>query len=391
MVMRIAYFTDTFLPQVNGIATSIANISASLGEKGHEIVIFAPKTKGIKRKFFYAKNVTVIYLSSIPIYVYPEFRLGIFALPKILKVLATFTPDIIHFHTPATVGLDALLAAKILKKPLVGTFHAYLTNPEYIGWIKSRLAVLTISEFVLNFCRILYNACDVQLAPSKSLIKELYQVGYKKPIVYFPNSVALEKLKRLSAEEKLSHKRRLKLKEKVVLHFGRISQEKKIEHIIYAFGLLLKRMSGVSLLIIGDGPAKNDLKKLVAKLHLKKQIVFMNFISHQDLMSSGILSIADLFVTASTMENQPMVVLEAMGVGLPIVAIKKAVMRELVGNNGLLAEDNPSDLAVKMEKILKNSTLQRKMSKESLKKVQQYSAEHLANKLVALYQSIGKV
>src|SRR2546426_811278 len=115
--MKIAYFTDTFLPQINGVATSIANFSTELGKRGHEVMIFVPQPGTLKDKFR-AKNVSVIYLPSLPSFVYPEFRVGILGFPKVLKYLRSFNPDIIHFHTPMTVGMDALVSAKVLKKPL---------------------------------------------------------------------------------------------------------------------------------------------------------------------------------------------------------------------------------------------------------------------------------
>ena len=139
--MKIAYFTDTFLPQVNGVATALANQATELGERNHSVLIFTPKLDSIKREKFKAKNVQVVHLPTVPALLYPEFKLGVFGLPKVIKYLIKFKPDIIHLHTPLTVGMDAIMAARFFKKPLVGTVHVYFAESGYLRWLKYRLAV----------------------------------------------------------------------------------------------------------------------------------------------------------------------------------------------------------------------------------------------------------
>ena len=89
-LMKIAYFTDTFLPQVNGVATALANQATELGARDHSVLIFTPKLDGIKREKFKAKNVQVVHLPTVPALLYPEFKLGVFGLPKVIKYLIKF-------------------------------------------------------------------------------------------------------------------------------------------------------------------------------------------------------------------------------------------------------------------------------------------------------------
>src|SRR5688500_16138282 len=97
--MRIAYFTDMFLPQLNGVATSLANQARELGARGHKIIIFAPSMNHISREKFKAKNVTVVYLPAVPSLLYTEFNLVVFGLPQVITHMAKFKPDIIHLHS----------------------------------------------------------------------------------------------------------------------------------------------------------------------------------------------------------------------------------------------------------------------------------------------------
>lgn len=386
--MKVAYFTDTFLPQVNGIATALANQAEELGAKGHQVMIFTPKLDGIKREKFKAENVQVVHLPTVPTPFYPEFKLGIFGLPKVLRYLIKFKPDIIHLHTPLTVGLDAVMAARFLKKPLIGTVHFYFAESFYLGWLKYQLAVNLVDKAVDRYLNFMFSQCDLLLVPSKILLKQLQEKSFKKPASYLPNGVTLKQHHLLSAIKKNSLKKKYSLQEKVVLHFGRLSPEKNVNLLIKAFHLLTKNHQNISLLVIGDGPAKKNLMKLVKKLDIEDQVVFTGFIEHQKLISSGFLSAGDIFATASPMENNPMVVLEAMALGLPIVGVRQAGLIELVSSNGYLAKPGDvKELASCVEKILFNKELANVMSTESLRIIKQYSIESVADQLIALYKS----
>ncbi|MCL4366315.1 glycosyltransferase, partial [Patescibacteria group bacterium] len=165
-IMRVAYFTDTFLPQINGIATALANQATELGRRGHNVLIFTPKLDGIEREKFKAKNVQVIHLPTVPALLYPEFKLGVFGLPKVIKYLVKFKPDIIHLHSPLTVGMDAVMAAKLFKKPLVGTIHVYFAESGYLRWLKYRLAVKIVDKVVQRYLNFMFTQCDLVLYKS---------------------------------------------------------------------------------------------------------------------------------------------------------------------------------------------------------------------------------
>lgn len=388
--MKIAFFTDTFLPQVNGVATALANQATELGARGNSVLIFTPKLDDIKREKFKAKNVTVVHLPTVPAFVYPEFKLGVFGLPKVLRYLTKFKPDIIHLHTPLTVGVDAMIAAKLLNKPLVGTVHIYFNESGYLRWLKYQLAIKIVDKVAQQILNFVFNQCDLILAPSKMLVKELNGKHLKKPVAYLPNGVALNKPQLLSEKARNDFKKKYSLKEKVVLHFGRLSHEKSIDILIKSFHNLAKKHRNISLLIVGDGPAKTRLMTLTKKLKLEKQVIFTGFIDHQKLISSGLINIADVFATASTMENNPMVVLEAMMHGLPVVGAKQAGLIELISSNGFLVKPGDSKtMAEKMEKILFDEETAAIMKAESLKIIKPYSVDKVVDRLLDFYRNLN--
>lgn len=387
--VRIAYFTDTFLPQVNGVASALANQAQALGEKGHQVLIFTPKLDNIKRAKFKAKNVQIIPLPAVSTLVYTEFKLGVFGLPRVIKHLTRFNPDILHLHTPLTIGMDAVIASKLFKKPLVGTVHINFTDSEWLRLLKYQLAVKMVDKISQRYLNFLFNQCDLILTPSKMLTNELNGNGLKKPIKYLPNGIICRQLKVLPTKTKNDIKKKYGLLDKVVFHFGRLSYEKNVDVLIKSFHLIAKKHPDVSLLIVGDGPATKQLKKLVKKLGIDSRIVFTGFIDHQSLMNSNLLAAADLFATASTMENHPMVVLEAMMFGLPIVGVKQAGLIELVSSNGYLVKaGDTKQLAEAIEKILLDQKLADKMQQESIRMIKQYSIEKTTDKLISIYHSL---
>lgn len=168
-----------------------------------------------------------------------------------------------------------------------------------------------------------------------------------------------------------------------------MSYEKKIDLLIKSTNQIVKKSFDVSLLIIGDGPAKKDLEKLTKSLNLQKDVIFTGFIAHQKLISSGLINVADLFATASAMENNPMSVLEAMAYGLPIVGINAAGMVDLVKGNGFLVKKDDTDaLAKKMNMLLHDKKLAIKMGQESIKLSKDFSTEKVVTQLVKIYEKV---
>ncbi|MBL7159784.1 glycosyltransferase [Candidatus Microgenomates bacterium] len=386
--MKIAYFTDLFLPKIDGVAVSVANFSRELGERGHQVIIFAPKQQ--EKLSFKEPNVEVFFLSSISLPAYPDLRLGTGILSKTFEKVKKFNPDIFHFQIPLTIGTQGVILAKILDRPLVGTFHAFLTEKEYLKFIKIKKAVGPLQELFLSFQKFYYGACDVAITPCYSLKKDLLKAGFnKKPIKVIPSGMNLKKAVCLSEKEALKLKEKMGLRHKVVLHFGRLSGEKSVDIVLKSAKLVIEEDHQTSFLIIGDGPILKDLKALVKKLRISDKIKFTGAIQHDKLLSSGILSIADVFVTASKMESQGMVVIEAMATGLPIIGARKAALPEVIGSAGLLVKpDNPQDLAEKTLRVLTDEKLKAEMRKSSLKRAKEFSIEKSTDKLLELYQEL---
>lgn len=387
--MKIAFLTDTFFPQINGVATSIANFATELGRRGHEVLIIYPKPK--ESLNWSAPNVRVVQLPSIPALVYPDFRISPFVgLPRVVKAISAFDPDIIHFHTTAAISLDAVVAAKLFGKPLIGTNHIYLTRNEtaYLYFISGNEQVRrALSSLILEYSFSFYAFCDVRIAPSQLLIAALQQEGYKRSLTYLPNAVSVTSGRQLTVQEKNRLRKKYGLRGRVILHIGRLSAEKKIDDLLRAFALLAQRRHDVSLLMVGDGPDRKKLEAQARQHGIEKEVVITGFIPHDELIASGLPGVADVFVTMSTMESQGMVLLEAMAFHLPIVAARACAIPEVVGESGILVE--PGDYqaaAAQIDALLTNESQRRGLAQKSFERLTYFSLTTTTDRLLQIYE-----
>jgi len=372
--MKIAVFTDTFVPQVNGVVTSILNSTSNLAKKGNNIIIFSPK---IGKKLKLHKNIEIVELRSFNLLKkYKEMEVRIPTFLKVLNKVKEFNPDIIHINTPLGIGDEGFLCAKILKKPIVGTYHTLL--PDFLRHVN--LAGLEKREFMKNmtwrYSNFIYNRCNIVTAPSKIIKKKLRKNGLKTKVEVISNGVDLNRF----------YKKKMKKDGITILHIGRMSYEKNVDVVLQAMKLV-SEYKKVKFMIVGGGPDLKRLKDYSKKINLN--VKFIGNVDNEKLVDY--YNKADIFVTASTIETEGIVLLEAMACGLPIVGVDKLAIPEVVrdGENGFIAKvNNPEDIARCLTKLVKNPDLIKRLSNNSLKIVKKYSLENSINKLERIYNSL---
>ncbi len=386
--MRIAIFSDTFPPQIDGVSSVASQLAQTLSEKGHEIcVVTVSRYKRKDRPQTLTPEFEVIRLPSVPALVYSGHRL---ALPtgRTIRQMKKFRPDVIHVHTPFSVGWGAKQAAKKLGIPLVGTHHTFYDH--YMKHIKMdfpRMKKLSW-KFVIGY----YNHCDLVLSPTCSLADTLKTHGLKSPIEVVPNPIDTELFRPATERESvLEMKKKLGISGsgKAIVYMGRVSYEKSIEKAIEAFALVAKKMPEIKLIIVGDGPESEKLKALAERLGIKDKVIFTGFLKKGELVSA--LHAAEMFVTASKSENMPISVLEAMACGLPIIAVRALGIPEIVKNgvNGLLSiPDRPQEMAQNIIRLLEDEDLRKKFSAASRQFSLNYSRKYIAELHEAAYRKV---
>ncbi len=430
--MKIAILTDTYSPEINGIVTSILNFTENLARDGHEILIIAPK---YNRK--HDPKIENIIIKRYPSFSFASNKETRVAYPSIVGIigdLRKFKPDIIHIQTPMSIGVVGVMAAKILGIKSIQTYHTYI--PDFMVYlspynllgfdraasslasskvvrkiiesesyklldetavnIQKKSEVIRIlnklvkrlrrkrsqkfsDRFAWDFTRFLYGKSDIVLTPSIALSKLLTRHGMKVPVYDLSNGIEYNQI-----EKKVDYRIRNRM-----VHVGRLGLEKGIDVVIKAFATALKTNPNLTLDICGDGPAMSKLIKLSESLGIEKNVNFLGFVPRNKVKK--LLKRYDFFVTASTIETQGLVVLEAMAAGLPVLGVDALAVPELVINNKNGYLTKPGDtkgMAVAMLKLVTDSGRNKKFGQFSLEIAETHDLTHCAEKLENIYSEL---
>jgi glycosyltransferase involved in cell wall biosynthesis len=363
--MRIGFFTDTFLPQRNGVVTSVVNSGAELVKRGHEVHVFCPKT-GVKG----VNGISVHSYPAVKFRPYPEFQI---AVPKGRDKAPPL--DIVHTHSPFTMGFFGWRVAKFQGIPKVSTFHTLLS--EYSRHL-TRIGKPFVRFLTWELCKIFYNRHKKLIAPSGALKKVLRAHGIRKPIQIIPNGIDLSFYRPIDRQEA---RRSLGLQGgRIFLCLGRISHEKNLDSIVRAFKGVNAR-----LLIVGRGPAEPGLKELVKGEKLQRKIFFKGFVSEN--LKRLYYSAADALLIASTSETQGLVIVEAMACGTPVIGADALAIPEIVkdGRNGYIFKPGDEE---HLAKILSEFEFNSRLRKNALKTSRRFSIEECVTKLEKFYDRL---
>jgi glycosyltransferase involved in cell wall biosynthesis len=381
--LRIAYMLDNFYPQVNGVVTSSINTAKEMAARGHQIAGVAPydhQKPEIPEGYF-----------PFPLYLqkgfeaafYPDF---IFTWPfsgKLFRYIRDFKPDIIHFHAPFTIGYQAVRIARKLKIPVVGTFHTFFAEPEYLSIVGLEKFTI-LSKLGWVYSNLFFNRCQAVVSPSKATADNLMKERLKAPLHVISNGVEQNRFENFRFTGRFPVE--IDQESQWILFIGRVSAEKKIDQLIQAMKIINGKNPSVKLLIVGDGPARKKLTRLSEELGLADHIHFSGMIPNKDLLESGVFQKMKLFVTPSTSENQPMTIIEAVSFGLPVIGVNARGVPEMIEGNGMVLEpDNPMLMALSILKVIEDQSLHQIYSRRSLELKARYNIVETTNQMEQLY------
>ncbi|MFH1224384.1 MAG: glycosyltransferase [Candidatus Diapherotrites archaeon] len=412
--MKIALFTDTYKPQINGVVTQIENTATALAEMGNEILIVAPATglkfevkeekrataprsKG-KRGGGSAGGTTVVCLPSIALPTYKDYRITDLRSGRLNSELKKFKPEVVHVQTPFGIGVLGRRYGKRHRVPVIGTYHTHI--PEFLMYLPLPLIRKTApaKHLAWAYVRRFYNKCDIVTVPSNTMKRELEKKGIKHVRV-LANAIDFKRFNKFAkkkyalarkgrtnkfAKKKYALSRTGKAK---MIYFGRIGYEKNIEFLLFALRELRARGVDAELTITGSGPALEKIKKTAHAEGLGKNVVF-NAPMKSDALAKHVAG-HDFFVTASTIETQGLTIMESMATGLPCIGADCLAIPDSIkdGVNGFLFKPfDHAELADKMEKLIHSEALREKMGKAALKTARAFTIEKIAKETEALYK-----
>ncbi len=374
--MKIAIFTDTFSPEINGVTKNLDRLLNYFSEAGIKYLVFAPETEP-RIDNIHEKN--VVRMKSLNFFLYPELK---FSLPNYLKIkskLAKFNADLFHLITPFNIGLTGLYAARQTDTPLVASYH---TNfDQYLDYYQINF----LEKAAWKYLRWFHDQAMRNYCPSEETKNELAKRDFINLDIwgrgidaklFSPEHKSQQFIEKNALEDKIT-----------LLYVGRLAREKNLSLLIESFKRLnQKYKKKIELIITGDGPELKRLQK-----ELPDNVIFTGFKNGIEL--SRIYASADIFAFPSVTETYGNVVIEAMASGLPVVAVLAGGVKEnLINNyNGLASKKNDeAEFTARLEELIVNDKLRKLLAHNARQHALEQSWDHVFEKLDRSYQKVIK-
>lgn len=307
--MNIGLFTDTYFPQLSGVATSIKTLKDALEEQGHNVFIFTTTDPHIKKGTI---EPNVFRFSSIPFVSFTDRRIAFRGFFEATKVAKEVKLDIVHTQTEFALGTIGKYVAHQLKIPAIHTYHTMYED--YLHYVLN--GHLLRPYHVKQFTRGYLKNMDGVIAPSERVEALLERYGVKIPIRVIPTGVDIKSMNEADNRD-IRAELDVDKDAPVILTLSRIAAEKKIDHILDVMPDIIEEFPKVKLVIAGDGPDVKMLKEHVERLTLEDYVIFTGAIPHEDV--GNYYKMADLFVSASDTETQGLTYIEALAAGTQCV------------------------------------------------------------------------
>ena len=376
--LRIGLFTDTYAPQVNGVSISLQLVSEGLQRRGHQVTIFAPRIPGYEdNQPGVMRLPSLKYLNNPPIYV------AVLGTPRSTWSLTRKHFDVLHAHSPLTVGLLAYLTASTKNLPLIYTYHTSITD--YTHYLKVIGGTGVIRHAARWFSTTSTNLGNQIVVPSPKFYRLLLEQKVKRPIHVIPNGIDLSNFKAVKNPGSFRSKLGVGPDAPILLSVGRVDPEKRLDFLIDAFDRIADRLPEAHLVFAGDGGARKKLQEHAAAVKSSSRIHFLGMVDRTEL--PVILHDATVFLSASTTEVHPISVIEAIASGLPLVAVQDEAFEGMIVENEN-GHQTPLDVTAYSEtllSLLNDPDRLKRYGKRSMELSEKYSIEGQVRALETLY------
>ncbi len=377
--MKIGVFTDSYRPYTSGVVRSIDLFAKEFTNRGHEVYIFGPDYPLLHPP----KEDKVFRFAAFPAPTMPEFSIPLPISVQLSPTIKKIGLDIIHVHSPFLMGSLGARAARRHRLPLVFTFHTlYDQYVHYIPFAESasRQIVQLISR---DFC----NRCNMVVAPSQLVVNYLRRIGVEAPIVNIPTGIDLAEFVDLNPSW-LAENYNISPEKTVLLFVGRLGKEKNVMFLLKSFQEINRLHPETHLVLVGNGPQEELLKRFCVKNGLKNVVTFTGVLPRNKIVHC--FASADLFVFPSVTETQGLVIGEAKAAGLPVVAVRAFGPAEIVlhGEDGLLTDPTLTSFTDAVLQLLVDKVLRSKMSKSACHNATLVSSSRCAEQMIEVYEDM---
>ncbi|MEN6584178.1 MAG: glycosyltransferase family 4 protein [Armatimonadota bacterium] len=378
--MRIAIFSESYEPIINGVTVSVGTLRDELTKRGHDVFIFAPAFRDHKDS---KENVFRFPSTHTPL-----MRDYPFPIPfshEIREKFASLKIDIVHTQTPFLLGVLGARWARRYGTCLVSTNHTLYT--EYAHYVPIRPKAATRS-FLIQFMRWYYSGCDAVVVPSSPVEKMLRSYGVRTRVEVIKTGVV--GIPAPKDGEKALVRQRYGIGENdfLLLYVGRIAREKNLTMLLNAFKTVANSHNNAKLLLVGGGPAMDETRHCAGELGLTDRVIFAGMLNRKAI--EPIYGSADAFAFPSTTETQGIAICEALSAGLPVVAVNAGGIPENVqpGIDGFLTKESPKEFADRIAFLLTHEDERHQMGEHARINAHNFSIERMVDDFELFYQSV---
>ncbi len=384
--MRIGIFTETYTPYISGLVTSEVMLKHALEKQGHDVYVVTANLETFK--YEYDEQEKVLKIPGLPTGIYDSRLTSVYPIRAVNKI-KSWNLDVIHSQTEFAIGTFARIFAKQYNIPLVHTYHTLYED--YVHYItkgyfnrSSKKIVEYLSKF---YCETTATELIVPTNKIYKLFREKY--NFEKNIHIIPTGIEVERFYKENLDEKeiANLKRVLQLNNKdfVILFVGRLAEEKNVKFLIHSQKELLKKHKNIKLIIVGDGPDKEEYEKYSNELGISDNVIFTGKVAWKDM--PYYYQISDIFATASKTETQGLTVIEAMASNTIPVCMRDEAFQSMVTEdlNGLFFETE-EEYQEKILFLYENKNELKKFDKQARIQAEHYSAKSYADRVLEVYQ-----
>ena len=383
--MKIAIFTDTYPPFINGVSTSAYNLVKTLKEHGHDVIVVTPRSDDGKLELIDG----VIRVPGLELKKMYGYRITTFYSRKILKMLKDFGTEIIHNQTDIGVGQFARIASRQLHVPQVYTYHT--AYEDYTYYVVHGLMDRIGKKAMRGYAKTVAKNCTEFITPSIKTKEYMRSVGSDIYINVVPTGIdfSLFDEKNIDKEKQKEFKKQHGIGEntKVFLLLGRVAKEKSMDYSIRGFAMFINKHPEVDakLIVVGDGPQRNELEQLTHELVINKYVDFIGKVPASEV--PFYYHLADIYTSASITETQGLTFMEAMASGTIVLARFDTNLSDTItdGQTGFFFTDENS-FVEKAERIFALSDEGRKkIIDQAFETVDKYSISKFYDNIMEVY------
>jgi glycosyltransferase involved in cell wall biosynthesis len=378
--MNIGFFSDTYLPQRNGVAVALKLYRQVMENLGHRVYIFVPKFESS-----YKRQERGVF--ECPSFAYAMDKGQRFAIPiaPMLSTIRSLNLDIVHVHSPFTMSFFAKIVAKNLKIPAICTHHTLFEY--YLHYVPTLIRPsVEQTRKLMTYWTYLF---EKVIAPTDKIYELLEEWGVpREKLSTIPTGIDTASFKNFAGWE-LKKELKIPEDEKILLFVGRIAKEKNIDFLLKTFKGMLQKRRDLNFVLVGEGDDKENLENLTKELGISDKVFFTGGKDRSYVIDA--YNAADIFWFASFSETHGLVILESMTAGTPVVALGKMGVYDLLKNEEsggiMISELNENEFATSVFNLLENREDYDRRSKMGLTFVENnFSLQHSVEEMLKLYE-----